>query len=606
MMSSPSLLSTQENSRPGSKAGLPQELEPVPKKQWPKWLPFLAILGFFTFHLLIVSPSGDFPLNDDWAYGHSVKLLCDTGRFDLGASCATCFLQLLWEAAVCKVTGFSYTVMRIITLFTGLVGTVALYGCFRELRLNRATATLFTLTYAANPLFMNLSYSSMTDVPAISLTNLFLFFLLKSIRTNGRAWLLLSGCALVAAIAVRQTALIYTTCSLWLLLGRKPLRDKVLVFVSLLVTPVISMLLLQHWMQVSSKFPAGYSWYKESFLDTFTKYAKHPLDGLLQISSHCGQLSFYIGLFCAPVLIAYCLPLLKKCYKQFASRCSLIAGAACTLLTVWKVVCEGKRLMPFNQNLLRVPALGASTIMGVNIPPAKPRVRGWMTGLSGFMSVIFLAVLSEGLARALLLFQRASRKGACHFLRDRATSSLACFTALAAATSFLILQTLVLDLDRYYLTVMPPALMCLALCWRWLRLGSPRLVPLVLVLMLGWYSTMATEDYLGWNRARWQLLTAAERQGVDWAQIDGGSEYNFERDELLANSLVVNKNSHCFLNVGAPPRNQWRWWPVHGEKFIVSFSPIPDYDIVSSQSYWSGLTNSYRPVLLLQESRSKP
>jgi hypothetical protein len=48
--------------------------------------------------VILVNPIGDFPLNDDWAYGWTVKTLLETGVFQLSDWTATNILpQALWE-----------------------------------------------------------------------------------------------------------------------------------------------------------------------------------------------------------------------------------------------------------------------------------------------------------------------------------------------------------------------------------------------------------------------------------------------------------------------------------------------------------------------------
>ena len=41
------------------------------------------IVGIWILMAVVVNPLGDFPLNDDWAYGWSVKVLVETGDFRL-------------------------------------------------------------------------------------------------------------------------------------------------------------------------------------------------------------------------------------------------------------------------------------------------------------------------------------------------------------------------------------------------------------------------------------------------------------------------------------------------------------------------------------------
>jgi len=43
-------------------------------------LPLVLLIAAFLALVLYVSPLGDFPLNDDWAYARSVEHLLETGQ----------------------------------------------------------------------------------------------------------------------------------------------------------------------------------------------------------------------------------------------------------------------------------------------------------------------------------------------------------------------------------------------------------------------------------------------------------------------------------------------------------------------------------------------
>jgi hypothetical protein len=111
-----------------------------------------------------------------------------------------------------------------------------------------------------------------------------------------------------------------------------------------------------------------------------------------------------------------------------------------------------------------------------------------------------------------------------------------------------------------------------------------------LLVLLASYSLCAGQDYLTANAARWRALTKLEGQGIKSASIDGGAEYNILRD----------MNVYASHYRGEPPRDNWRWWPIKGEEYIVSFSPIPDYEEKWHETYYSFLTVSEHRVYVLE------
>ena len=79
-------------------------------------LPFLwpVLLGLIWIcMILLANPIGDFPLNDDWAYGYSVQHLLQHGELRFSDWTATNLLgQVVWGALFCLPLGFSFTALR--------------------------------------------------------------------------------------------------------------------------------------------------------------------------------------------------------------------------------------------------------------------------------------------------------------------------------------------------------------------------------------------------------------------------------------------------------------------------------------------------------------
>jgi len=78
-------------------------------------LPFIALM-------LLVSPRGDFPLNDDWVYAKMVQALAERGHFGLSPfSNAYALTQTLYAATLVNLFGFGVTLLRLTTIFGGWV-----------------------------------------------------------------------------------------------------------------------------------------------------------------------------------------------------------------------------------------------------------------------------------------------------------------------------------------------------------------------------------------------------------------------------------------------------------------------------------------------------
>jgi hypothetical protein len=113
----------------------------------------LLIFGVWVAMVILVNPIGDFPLNDDWAYGRAVQSVVEKGDFQLSGWTATnLFSQVFWGALFCLPFGFSFTALRFSTLTLGLIGILSTYGLLRELNQNYKISLLGALLVVSSNL----------------------------------------------------------------------------------------------------------------------------------------------------------------------------------------------------------------------------------------------------------------------------------------------------------------------------------------------------------------------------------------------------------------------------------------------------------------------
>jgi hypothetical protein len=306
-----------------------------------------------------------------------------------------------------------------------------------------------------------------------------------------------------------------------------------------------------------------------------------------------------MGLFLLPALLCF----VPRFVASLLGKGKLNPGGMVTSATLMTfslskfIVAEG-RWMPFSQNLLRLPELGAHTILGINLPSLSLKLRQSLTWSSGVLGFMTAALLIESASRTLVNFWRAMKSASAGRLK-RAMISLSALSIFAFFFAFTALQSTFSDIDRYYLFPLFGAILCTALLWRWLRVKVVPAVVLPALLIIAGYSIAATQDLMAWNRARWAGIEKLEAQGVDFKKIDGGAEYNYARDPQLFKNLILHDTWYEFTHRGESPRDQWRWWTVSGEDYIVSFSPVPNYDVIDRQRYWSALSGN-REIFVLK------
>jgi len=585
-------------------------------KPWRPWCSTMVIAGLYLLAVLIVWPAGDFPLNDDWVYGEGARVFMETGRIQIPTSCNPCLLHVMLGGTIGKMFGFSYTNLRLLTLVMGLFAGLALNLLFREIGAGRKPALFWTLLYLFNPLVLSLCFSFMTDIAATGLTTAYMLYLFRGVRRDSRSDLVVASLMLTCAIGFRQGAALYAVSNLVVLtLYWLRRRHSWVLLVGLVALPALAALAAEAWLQQSDRVSEAYLWFKQLHHETLGDFWRRPGQGIFSMTVALGQVGCYYGLYCLPALLPF-LAILPDMWRATVrlSPLSFTAAAAVVCTSLTKLCADG-RLMPYNQNMLRVPQVGPPNLIGISMPLLKIGQRRLLTGVSGALAFMLFAALAAGLQRATVLCLRVMRRpappAADGQVREEPYRSLAraaivahCFTSLALGLLAVAFATVVMDVDRHYLFVLVPIFLCLCLTQRWLKLRALWWATLPALLAMIVYSTCAAQDYLSWNRARWQAARALESAGVRPASIDGGAEYNFFHDiNLWVRTFKCD-------DPGSAPQAKWRWWRVTDDEYIISFSTIPNYDVVARHPYFSALAMRRLEVLTLHRvspaGRSQP
>lgn len=83
--------------------------------------------AFYIGALLIIGIGGDFPLNDDWAYGEGVRHLLLGDGLIMPAVCASGIAHVALGFIAAKLLGYSYVSLRICSFFVTIFDSL----CFR-------------------------------------------------------------------------------------------------------------------------------------------------------------------------------------------------------------------------------------------------------------------------------------------------------------------------------------------------------------------------------------------------------------------------------------------------------------------------------------------
>ena len=557
---------------------------------WRAEVPYLALLlGAYALPLALVSPRGEFGLVDGWAYALAVRHLVDEGRFQISDWTATTLVaQVLWGAAFAKLFGFSFTVLRASTIVLSFAGSAALYAIGRELAIIRPLALVGALAYWLNPLTFSLSYTFMSDVPAVSLIVLATLCAVRGVRRDSTGYLLLgSGCAALAFLVRHPGILLPPAVLAYGLLARWPARVLLRRAAAILVVPALAVAGYLLW-SMHRGVPQEQARLLDLVLHTGPSLWR---SALLLV----GYLLLYLGAATVPLTLGFGRAILRAAGPGWhSSRLVLLVWALAVGGLVLGLVWHGSQLpayarwMPYLRygTMLQVAGVGPDNLLG-----QRPHflTLPWRIGLTALAAGGLCGLGSSLLLRLLAARQRPpGSPGPIGVVILLGLSQLA---GLFPTTAHVLVSSWV-AFDRYFLPLVPFAIVLGLWAVRGLR-PSPALLLLGL-LGLGLFSVVGTQDWLASNRLRWQLGRELLARGVPPERIDAGMEWD---------GWELYERGRAFR---APPRTvDGPFWtqiiaPTIDSTYVVAYSPLPGYVVRERRTYRSWLHGGPGYLYLLE------
>ena len=524
------------------------------------WLP---VAGLVVVTAILISPCGDFPLNDDWIYAKSVQWTLEQGWYaghPLGM--ATMVAHVLWGALWVSVFGFSFTVLRVSTLLLAGVALWAVARAVRECGGSRAVALIAALVLWSNPIVLNLSYTFMTDVPFLALTALSTWFFLRALRAGKPGDIACGSCLAALSLFVRQfgvlTAIAFAIA--WVVTSSKGRnRPTVSGIVAFLVPLGIAGL--------------GWLWWIGNVENLFTSGPTRSLGETTAGAPWYGlAAAFYLGLFLLPLACATLWEALAG--KERWTLTHWVGLAACVVVTglCLGLAAEGWRVPPL-PNVLRNLGVGPLTLKDAAGSPDWSPVQ---LGTSMLWVVTAVSLLSTCVLVVSAWFRREATS-------EPDNGRAGQFLFLAVATVLFIVGPynpwIPFVYDRHLLPVLVPAIV---LCIIGIRLEGrgalvAALVPCLAMLV---FSVCSLQDYMAWNRARWTAIERVLEARVAPFEIDGGYEYN---GMYTSDEFARRHNAPDFRQKGP-----LGWW-VLDDTYAIAFRDRPGFDEVDRVNYFSWL-----------------
>lgn len=532
----------------------------------------LVVIGLLYLVLtFIVSPFHEFPLNDDVMYAEAVRTLLKTGRLQLSSWVAPSLLfQVAYGAAVSKLFGFSFTILRLTTLVMSCISTSILYLFLRLLNTHRVLAFCGALTLALNPIFLNLSYTFMTEVPFIAFMLLSLLCYTKGLPRGSHASVLAGSLFATAGLLIRQVGIILplaAALSVYLSGVRNSSRHQRRLLLLSAGIPLGSFCVHTLWLRIihGPTRALGAFFTPSILLNPFRLIPMVLVHGFVTVE--------YLGLFIVPLLPLWIGRRGKGLPGIVDSRLLVIWTGIITSGVLLMYLAYGK-IMPYTGNILHPAGVGALTLKDAVFDGRLPMLRlsksFWelVTLLASWGAVWVGALLSRLGIRLLVRHSQGSQRLGVPNLPALRMVALALlgFLTVGLLTQYLfdryLLPSLVFLIPLLLTTIPAPP-------WKSFRVVTA----VVLLLGYGAFGALGTRDYFAWNAARWAgVHYLIYEELVEPFEIDAGYEVNYWYN-------YANAETHIDT-----------WWWVKDARFYFTFTPL----------------DGYQPVVTIPYSRSLP
>jgi hypothetical protein len=497
--------------------------------------------------LVLSRATGDFPINDDWAFSHSVRWLLDEHRIRLSDWVAMNLVpQTLLGGGASALFGYSFPTLRHVGQAVSLVVAWAVFRWFVAVGIERRGALVASLVVMAMPCWPVLSSSFMTDlfgmlfaIPAATLY-------MRALRAPSAGTLTVATLLAMAGVLERQVVLVVPAAFLvaWLAANRPWSAHTLAIGIVPFVLALGTEFAYQGYLAYGPGVPEAERYVHGRVLTAVFKLAVNEEGYAFWVAANIATMAGYLGLFMAPwALWRGALARRREIWALLAA-----AGLAAFMLTLgW--------LPPFREhNLMDAAGIGPQLLYDSfpDTPAALDRSAGVLWRCAAVASAYGMIVLVATAVYSLRAIVRgvAIDRGEHLYL-------------VALLGAYLLPFALTDYFDRYLLFVLPFALALVARCW-----PEPVPVPVVRIVAVAWLAlalglgVAATHDYFAWNRARWDAIHAAERLGATPDTLDGGFEYNaYYRFEIKPRTTAPGKS----------------WWWIADDRYAVAFSVPPGF-----------------------------
>ena len=493
--------------------------------------------------IAIARPFANSAFDDDWSYSHVAFQLAQTGHFQYdGWGSPSIVLQSVLAAIGIHIFGFSFDLLRFISLPFSLAFVLLSYLLGRKVGLTRRFALFAALIVATSPLFVPLASTFMTEPYACSLTLLCIYAALSSAdapdSSGAKKWLWILAASGILGGSDRQTVwtapLVLIPYLLWKRRSDRNFKiQAIFAFTACLVSLVV----------VVRNFSPHYaptSLSNDQLLSIVIKNsfaAAFRVAGVFTVSAMLSLPAF----FCA-----------QKVWKKITAR-QLVAIIFVCVIALCVLGTRPTGIVPYLGNVITVSGVLAAGTEGLGLKPLLLTIP-IQFGLT--FIVLFTVALWTFLIWRKELQVRLPKSSTAVFLLF--TCAYVPLLIPGGLTHFIY--------DRYTLPLLPIIVICILLSAQSAVTKVP-IAAYVCLSVFAVYAVVTTHDYFATLRARAAAEEALETRGIPRRQFSIG----FEQDGWTQVQLTGKIKPTVFGVRPGEDTKYWFWYytPVLQPKYVA-------------------------------------
>lgn len=479
-------------------------LKLLDKNKRSPFLTYIGIASLFIALIFAVSPLGEFLTDDDWAYAKSVEYLFKSGELKiLNWSPMSLVFHTITGALASYLFGFSFTVLKLSTIFLSFICTVSVFILFKEVTIDNKNSIVSSMLLVFNPIYFFLTFTFMTDIPFLTWFFMSVLFYYKGEKDDNFIYTFLGSLFAAFSILIRQNGILIPFSIILYYLTNMKYHDRLLkkIMVSALL-PGITFIIFEYWYFNIHGPVTMYFWHQDHLVNSI----KNPIILIEKFFDRLIKISLYCGMFLIPLSAS----LLPSFNKMKPSRKNIVSIAIVSILLILWVVLQfslNNTLMPYLINKITSYGIMSSNELFMGDRMEIIPKHGWITitilSLISLIVIIYIALVNIKTAI------QGENRG----------YNILIFSFIIQLLYLLIVPNILYD--RYIIILLPLCVIGVISNLKYIKVNIP--IYTLAIIPIAIFSIITTKEVNSFSRSVWEAGNyLVKEEAVPLMHIDGG------------------------------------------------------------------------------------